>query len=137
MKNKFVQLVVLKDIYKEKNLKLNNHGMVIDQRFNNLTVMFFNENNIGEYIIIDVDISDVKVLDFDIQSLSEETQLKLLLVNSDFDSKVSDDVMLKFVGENPLLFTRLSDKLKGKMVTENPELLSKMHNFALVIHEYA
>lgn len=66
MKNKFVQLIVLKDIYKEKNLKLNNHGMVIDNKFNNLTVMFFNENNIGEYIIVDVDNKDVKVLDFDI-----------------------------------------------------------------------
>ena len=66
MKNKFVQLIVLKDIYKEKNLKLNNHGMVIDSKFNNLTVMFFNENNIGEYIIIDVDVKDVKFLDFKI-----------------------------------------------------------------------
>ena len=66
MKNKFVQLAVLKDIYKEKNLKLNNHGMVIDSKFNNLTVMFFNENNIGEYIIIDVDVKDVKFLDFKI-----------------------------------------------------------------------
>lgn len=66
MKNKLVKLVVLKDIYKEKNLKLNNHGMVLDSKFDNLTVMFFNENNIGEYIIVDVDIKDIKVLDFNI-----------------------------------------------------------------------
>ena len=66
MKYKFVELIVLKDVYKEKNLKLNNHGMVLDSKFDNLTVMFFNENNIGEYIIVDVDSKDVKVMDFNI-----------------------------------------------------------------------
>ena len=66
MKNKLVELVVLKDVYKEKNLKIHNHGMVLDSKFNTLTIMFFNENNIGEYIIVDVDNKDVKFLDFNI-----------------------------------------------------------------------
>lgn len=71
-------------------------------------------------------ISENKVLKFDIPSLSVETQLKLLLISSDFDSKVSDETMLKFVNGNPLLFDRISDKLKQQMLTESPELLSKM-----------
>lgn len=71
-------------------------------------------------------VSENKVVSFDIQSLSEETQLKLLLISNDFDSKVSDDVMLKFVNGNPLLFDRISDKLKQQMISENPKLLAKM-----------
>lgn len=71
-------------------------------------------------------ISKNKVLDFDIQTLSNETQLKLLLISKDFDEKVSDDIMLKFVNENPLLFDRIPDKLKYQMISENPEILSKM-----------
>ena len=75
-------------------------------------------------------IPENKATSFDIQSLSEETQLKLLLISNDFDSKVSDKVMLKFVNGNPLLFYRLSDKLKQQMISENPELLAKMpHKF--------
>lgn len=92
MKNKFVKLVVLKDIYKEKNLKLNNHGMVIDSKFNNLTVMFLNENNIGEYIIVDVDSKDVKVLDFTIPKEFEHQIEDYLKSHSLRDEKKLTDI---------------------------------------------
>ena len=66
MKNKFIKLINLTDKHKEKNIKLNNYGMILDSKFNNLSIMFFNENNLGQYIIVDTDIKDVEVLDFEI-----------------------------------------------------------------------
>ena len=75
---------------------------------------------------VGVNIQKNIVSKFDIQSLSLETQLKLLLISNDFDDKVSNEAMLKFVNGNPLLFDRLSNKLKEKIISENPELLSKM-----------
>ncbi len=66
-----------------------------------------------------------KVANFDIQNLSAETQLKLLLISHDFDSEVSDDVMLRFVNGNPLLFDRMPNKLKRQIF---PELLPKGFN---------
>lgn len=67
-----------------------------------------------------------KVLEFDLEKLSIETQLKLLLISEKFKKKVSDEALIKFVNGNPLLFDKLSDKLKEQMISENPEILSKM-----------
>ncbi len=66
MNYKFVKLINLKEKYKEKNLKLNDYGLVLVEKFNVLTIMFFNENNIGEYVLMDVEALDVEVLDFEI-----------------------------------------------------------------------
>ena len=66
MQYKFVKLINLKENYKEKNIRLYNYGFVLKEESNILTVIFFNENNIGEYVIIDVNVLDVEVLDFEV-----------------------------------------------------------------------
>ena len=66
MKNKIVKLINLKEDYKQHNLHLDAIGLVVKQKSNIVTVMFFNFKNSGEYATVDVDVKDVKLLDFEL-----------------------------------------------------------------------
>lgn len=59
--NDIVTLIKLKKEYADKNLYLNIHGVVIKILANNLLqVIFFNDNMIGDYAVVEVHKTDVK-----------------------------------------------------------------------------
>ena len=66
MKNKIVKLINLKEDYKQHNLHLDAIGLVVNQKSNIVTVMFFNFKNSGEYATVDVDVKDITLLDFEL-----------------------------------------------------------------------
>ena len=61
MKN--LDLVKLKNDkpYKEFNLIMDMHGIVVELNGDNAGVLFFNPNNVGEYAIINVKIEDLEI----------------------------------------------------------------------------
>lgn len=63
-KMKKYDLVLLKNAYKYKkyNLTENSHGIVTEINFATVSVLFFNDKNVGEYIISEIDKSDVEIM---------------------------------------------------------------------------
>ena len=57
-------LVLLKnsDKYKNYNLMDNSHGIVTEINFATVSVLFFNDKNIGEYIIAEIDKNDLEIM---------------------------------------------------------------------------
>lgn len=57
-------LVLLKnsDKYKNYNLTENSHGIVTEINFARVSVLFFNDKNVGEYVIAEIDKNDVEIM---------------------------------------------------------------------------
>lgn len=55
---KLVRLINEKP-YKKYNFEKNIHGVVLESNSNSLEVIFFNPNNVGEYVIVIVDKKDI------------------------------------------------------------------------------
>lgn len=57
-------LVLLKnsDKYKNYNLTENSHGIVTKINFAWVSVLFFNDKNVGEYIIAEIDKNDLEIM---------------------------------------------------------------------------
>lgn len=45
--------------YKQNNLNEGDHGIVINIMGDNLQILFFNPQNIGDYIVVDIKVNDV------------------------------------------------------------------------------
>ena len=56
-------LILLKNEnpYKQYNLEKNMHGIVLENNFDTLNVLFFNPKNQGDYIIVTISIYDVMI----------------------------------------------------------------------------
>ena len=61
--------------YKSYNLIKEMHGIVVDVNFDNADVVFFNQHNVGDYAIVNVQITD---LDLDNEKLPTEFEKELL-----------------------------------------------------------
>ena len=61
--------------YKSHNLIKGMHGIVVDVNFDNADVVFFNPHNVGDYAIVNVQITD---LDLDNEKFPTEFEKELL-----------------------------------------------------------
>lgn len=62
-KMKKYDLILLKNEnpYKQYNLEKNMHGIVLENNFDTLNVLFFNPKNQGDYIIVTISVYDVMI----------------------------------------------------------------------------
>ena len=58
-------LILLKNEnpYKKYNLEKNMHGIVLENFFDTLSVLFFNPKNQGDYIVVTISVFDVEICD--------------------------------------------------------------------------
>lgn len=72
-----------KNPYRDYRIKNDMHGVVMDSAGNMLEVLFFNPKNVGECILVNMDINDVVVEDEKIpENLKNEISEKLSIIKS-------------------------------------------------------
>lgn len=84
-KYNIVKLKYLKEDYKNKNLTIDLHGIVVEIFETTCKVLFFNKNNIGDYALVNVDKNDLLIEETN--NLKNELIKKLETIN--FDKKHS------------------------------------------------
>ena len=59
-KGTVIELKVNGEYYRLKGIEKGTHGVVVGDNQGNLTVMFFNERNVGDYAVCNVNVQDIE-----------------------------------------------------------------------------
>ena len=90
MKNyKIVKLTNLTEEYKNANLSLNDCGIEIEKGNKFSNVLFFNQNNVGDYAYLQVDNNDISIEENFPENLTQELITFLTKIKDEYQSKTT------------------------------------------------